>query len=402
MIIFEDLNMTIIQVDNIDLNDLVTIVENDSTIYRSFFYYCDKQPSFIDTIVFISSNNPNHTILKKTRNGWSKKFIIPDTFHEIDGISFVDRVEKYAGVLKDQIDMLLNDEGEEECVITTNYKGDKKSIDNIEIIDDVALVVTDSSNYIIWYDESSKQSIRQFFESHPDVNFIAFTITDSYCMKPSHPISLYQITCVKKTKNNYLTFTIRVDHYPITEKEKKEMIKMIKEEWDNKKKRNTSIEEKDDPISWEEYFMSLAILSSYRSKDPSTKVGACIINPNDNTILSLGYNGFPRGCDDNLFPWGKGNDNEEDNKYPYVVHAELNAILNAHKDLRGSVLYTTLSPCKECTKAIIQAGIKEVIYLHEFGHDDIVRKKMFDHAGVFCRQYRNPNPKNKEITLRLY
>lgn len=93
---------------------------------------------------------------------------------------------------------------------------------------------------------------------------------------------------------------------------------MIKEEWDNKKKRNTSIEEKDDPISWEEYFMSLAILSSYRSKDPSTKVGACIVNPNDKTILSLRYNGFPRGCDDNLFPWGKGNENEEDNKYPYV------------------------------------------------------------------------------------
>ena len=286
---------------------------------------------------------------------------------------------------------------EEECVITTNYKGDKKSIDNIEIIDDVALVVTDSSNYIIWYDESSKQSIRQFFESHPDVNFIAFIITDPYCITLHH-----QIACVKKTKNNYLTFTTHVDHYPTTEKEKKEIVKMIKEEWDNKKKRNTSIEEKDEHITWDQYFMGLAILSSYRSKDPSTKVGACIINPNDNTILSLGYNGFPRGCDDNLFPWGKGNDNEEDNKYPYVVHAELNAILNAHKDLRGSVLYTTLSPCKECTKAIIQAGIKEVIYLHEFGHDDIVRKKMFDHAGVFCRQYRNPNPKNKEITLRLY
>lgn len=402
MIIFEDLNMTIIQVDNIDLNDLVTIVENDSTIYRSIFYYCDKQPSFIDTIVFISLNNPNHTILKKTRNGWSKKFTIPDTFHEIDGISFVDRVEKYAGVLKDQIDMLLNDEGEEECVITTNYKGDKKSIDNIEIIDDVALVVTDSSNYIIWYDESSKQSIRQFFESHPDVNFIAFIITDSYCMKPSHPISLYQITCVKKTKNNYLTFTIRVDHYPITEKEKKEMIKMIKEEWDNKKRRNTSIEEKDDPISWEEYFMSLAILSSYRSKDPSTKVGACIVNPNDKTILSLGYNGFPRGCDDKEFPWEKGDEDETKTKYPYVVHAELNAILNSHKDLRGSALYTTLSPCKECCKAIIQAGIKEVVYLHEFEHDDIVRKKMFDHAGVFCRQYRNHTDEKKELTISLY
>ena len=106
MIIFEDLNMTIIQVDNIGPNDLVTIVENDSTI-RSIFYYCDKQPSFIDTIVFFSLNNPNYTILKKTGNGWSKKFTIPDTFHEIDGISFVDRVEKYAGVLKDQIDMLL-------------------------------------------------------------------------------------------------------------------------------------------------------------------------------------------------------------------------------------------------------------------------------------------------------
>ena len=96
------------------------------------------------------------------------------------------------------------------------------------------------------------------------------------------------------------------------------------------------------------------------------------------------------------------NEYKEDNKYPYVVHAELNAILNAHKDLRGSILYTTLSPCKECCKAIIQAGIKEVVYLHEFEHDDIVRKKMFDHAGVFCRQYRNHTDEKKELTISLY
>lgn len=126
MIIFEDLNMTVIQVDNIGPNDLVTIVENDSTIYRSIFYYCDKQPPFIDTIVFFSSNNPNHTILKKTGNGWSKKFTIPDTFHEIDGKSFVDRVEKYAGVLKDQIDILLNDE--EKTIIEEFKKYDNNTI----------------------------------------------------------------------------------------------------------------------------------------------------------------------------------------------------------------------------------------------------------------------------------
>ena len=119
--------------------------------------------------------------------------------------------------------------------------------------------------------------------------------------------------------------------------------------------------------------------------------------------MSLGYNGFPRGCDDKEFPWEKGDEDEtKTKKYPYVVHAELNAILNSHKDLRGSVLYTTLSPCKECCKAIIQAGIKEVVYLHEFEYDDIVRKKMFDHAGVFCRQYRNHTDEKKELTISLY
>ena len=142
------------------------------------------------------------------------------------------------------------------------------------------------------------------------------------------------------------------------------------------------MENKKDYISWDEYFMGLAILSSFRSKDPSRKVGACIVDPKTNTVLSLGYNGFPRGCSDSDFPWGKDAKLEKDTKYPYVVHAELNAILNAHKDLRGSHLYTTLEPCKECVKAIIQAGIVKIIYLNHYLNDIEVRDKMLSHANI--------------------
>lgn len=117
-----------------------------------------------------------------------------------------------------------------------------------------------------------------------------------------------------------------------------------------------------DYISWDEYFMGVALLASKRSKDPNTQVGACIVDRN-NVILTTGYNGFPKGCSDDEFPWDREGENT---KYPYVVHAELNAILNASgKDLKGARIYVDLFPCNECAKAIIQSGIKEVIYLSD-------------------------------------
>lgn len=153
-----------------------------------------------------------------------------------------------------------------------------------------------------------------------------------------------------------------------------------------------------DNISWEEYFMSIAILSSLRSKDPHTKVGACIVSK-EHKVLSLGYNGMPIGVDDNLIPW-EGYNKENplprlDTKYPYVCHAELNAILNSAHDLHGAIVYVTLFPCNECTKAIIQSGIKEIIYLSDKYHDtddEIAARRMLDMAGVKYTHYEGKLP----------
>lgn len=113
-------------------------------------------------------------------------------------------------------------------------------------------------------------------------------------------------------------------------------------------------------VTWDEYFMGLAHLSAMRSKDPSTQVGAVIVN-DENRVVSIGYNGFPIGCSDDEFPWDRDAD-FLDSKYPYVVHAELNAILNAHQSVKGCILYVSLFPCNECAKAIIQSGIKKIVY----------------------------------------
>ena len=137
-------------------------------------------------------------------------------------------------------------------------------------------------------------------------------------------------------------------------------------------------------ISWDDYFMGVAILSSKRSKDPNTQVGACIVNT-ENKILSIGYNGLPHGCSDDDFPWDRDGEYLK-TKYPYVVHAELNAILNAQgKTLVGSRIYVALFPCNECAKAIIQSGIKEVIYLsNKYAESDLVKAstRMFESSGV--------------------
>ena len=139
-----------------------------------------------------------------------------------------------------------------------------------------------------------------------------------------------------------------------------------------------------DYINWDEYFMGIAMLAAKRSKDPNTQVGACIVSP-DNIIISTGYNGMPKGCSDDEFPWDR--EGQQDmTKYPYVVHAELNAILNANgRDLRGSRIYVALFPCNECAKDIIQSGISEVMYLSDKYKDtmlNMVSKRMLDAAGV--------------------
>ena len=138
-------------------------------------------------------------------------------------------------------------------------------------------------------------------------------------------------------------------------------------------------------ISWDEYFMGVALLAAQRSKDPNSQVGACIVSQH-NIILSTGYNGFPNGCSDDVFPWDREG---EDTKYPYVVHAELNAILNSGgRSLKGAKLYVALFPCNECAKAIIQSGIRDVIYLSDkYADTDSVRasKRMLTSAGVSFR-----------------
>ena len=140
-----------------------------------------------------------------------------------------------------------------------------------------------------------------------------------------------------------------------------------------------------DYISWDEYFMGVALLAAMRSKDPNTQVGACIVDEN-NRILSTGYNGFPQGCSDDEFPWDREGADQNCTKYPFVVHAELNAILNAGgRPLAGSRIYVALFPCNECAKAIIQSGVREVVYLSDKYKDtmgNLASKRMLQAAGV--------------------
>ena len=143
-------------------------------------------------------------------------------------------------------------------------------------------------------------------------------------------------------------------------------------------------------ISWDEYFMGVALLAAQRSKDPNTQVGACIVD-GQNRILSTGYNGFPHGCSDDEFPWNR-DESLGETKYQFVVHAELNAILNSRgKSLAGSKVYVALFPGTECAKAIIQAGISEVVYLSDKYHDTpstVASRRMLLAAGVKLTQLK--------------
>ena len=160
-----------------------------------------------------------------------------------------------------------------------------------------------------------------------------------------------------------------------------------------------------DYLNWDEFFIGVAKLAAGRSKDPSTQVGACIVSK-DNRILSIGYNGAPNGFDDNKFPWNRDGDCRNDTKYPYVCHAELNAILNyfgSRKDLVGSKIYVDLFPCNECAKVIIQAGISEVVYLSDKycgTEENVASKLLFKNCGVSCRQINTCDQKIIKLSLK--
>lgn len=157
---------------------------------------------------------------------------------------------------------------------------------------------------------------------------------------------------------------------------------------------------RNDYISWDDYFMGVSLLAADRSKDPSTQVGACIVS-DDNRILSTGYNGFPQGCSDDEFPWNR-DESKGETKYNFVVHAELNAILNAGgKSLVGSRIFVSLFPCHECAKAIIQSGVKEVVYLSDKYNgtiSDNASKRMLNSAGVKLTKIK---PTKAQIVLNF-
>ncbi len=157
-----------------------------------------------------------------------------------------------------------------------------------------------------------------------------------------------------------------------------------------------------DYLNWDEYFIAIAKLSSMRSKDPSTQVGACIVG-HDNRILSIGYNGAPNGFDDKKFPWDREGD-MLNTKYAYVCHGEMNAILNyrgSRKDLENAKIYVDLFPCNECAKLIIQSGIKEIYYICDKYKDTdgvIASKRLFDTCGV---KYKQIKLSGKDVKLEL-
>lgn len=160
-------------------------------------------------------------------------------------------------------------------------------------------------------------------------------------------------------------------------------------------------EKRKDYISWDEYFMGVALLSSMRSKDPSTQVGACVASQ-ENKVVTMGYNGMPVRINDDIMPWGRVGKDELDNKYLYVCHAEFNAILNSRGSVRDCKIYVTLFPCNECAKAIIQSGIKEVIYMddkYDGALNNLASKRLFNLAGVKYRKYEG---RKIDILLKDY
>uniref|UniRef100_K3X9Z3 dCMP deaminase n=1 Tax=Globisporangium ultimum (strain ATCC 200006 / CBS 805.95 / DAOM BR144) TaxID=431595 RepID=K3X9Z3_GLOUD len=164
-------------------------------------------------------------------------------------------------------------------------------------------------------------------------------------------------------------------------------------------RQDANVHKRQDYLSWDNYFMSVAFLSAMRSKDPSTQVGACIVSP-EKKIVGIGYNGFPNGCNDDELPWARSSASPLDTKYPYVCHAEMNAILNKNStDVKGCTIYVALFPCNECAKLIIQSGISRVVYYSDKYNGDwkfVASRRLLDMAGVAYVQHQ---PQFSHLTI---
>ncbi|XP_028397545.1 deoxycytidylate deaminase-like [Dendronephthya gigantea] len=159
------------------------------------------------------------------------------------------------------------------------------------------------------------------------------------------------------------------------------------------------IKKRDDYLEWEEYFMAVAFLSAQRSKDPNSQVGACIVNE-EKKIVGIGYNGMPNGCSDDLLPWARKADDDLDTKYPYVCHAEMNAILNKNSStVKGCTIFVALFPCNECAKLIIQSGINKIVYLSDKYHNQPNMKASRTLLNMAKVEYVKFEPKRKTILV---
>ncbi len=142
-------------------------------------------------------------------------------------------------------------------------------------------------------------------------------------------------------------------------------------------------------LNWDEYFMLQAMIASYKSKDPHTKVGCVFVDENNHQI-TMGYNGTVAGIDESLIPWGNNKDvSLEFQKYGYVVHSEANAISHSNKSLKGARAYVTLFPCNECAKLIASQKVDSIIYLSDKYRDTTenkIAKRIFDMSGIKYRQ----------------
>lgn len=187
-------------------------------------------------------------------------------------------------------------------------------------------------------------------------------------------------------KSSYKRYNLTIEGFILCKYTKENGIEFAENNFINSNvNKNSNSLKRTDYLSWNEYFINIAEISAQRSKDPKTQVGACIVR--DNKILSVGYNGFPNGISDDKFPWNSEGTSLEKIKDAYVVHAELNAILNGNFDLKDSILYTTLFPCNECAKAIIQVGIKKIFYRSKKDNEkERIALKMFKEVGIEVEQ----------------
>jgi len=156
----------------------------------------------------------------------------------------------------------------------------------------------------------------------------------------------------------------------------------------------------DSNINWDEYFMLQAMLASYKSKDPNTKVGSVIVDEHNHQI-SMGYNGTIAGVDETLIPWGNNREVPlEHQKYGYVIHSEANAISHAKGSLANARVYVTLFPCNECAKLLASHRVKEIIYLSDKyaeTPENRIAKKIFQMSKISYRQL-----KLSEVTLDFF